>query len=146
MYWRREFTILLILTSSELSPSAMGLTNAARSSSNVCSAQRRTPRSSTEEARWRLISSFSYKLFFLTDPPCFQIRNEKNLLSQLGPISHRKSLETKQSKHCGFCIYIFDKSFDQSKSIVRLVRTEKMVLSGLVFARKIARMILIQNI
>ena len=54
--------------------------------------------------------------------------------------------ETRQSKHCGFCIYIFDKSFDQSKSIVRLVRTEKMVLSGLVFARKIARMILIQNI
>ena len=144
MYWRREFTILLILTSSELSPSAMGLTNAARSSSNVCSAQRRTPRSSTEEARWRLISSFSYKLFFLTDPPCFQIRNEKNLLSQLGPISHRKSLETKQSKHCGFCIYIFDNSF-QSKSMVRLVKAEKMVLSGLVFTRKIARMILIQN-
>ena len=33
-----------------------------------------------------------------------------------------------------------------SKSMVRLVRAEKMVLSGLVFARKIARMILIQNI
>ena len=64
LYWRREFTILLILTSSELSPSVMELANAARSSSNVCSAQRRTPRSSTEEARWRLISSFSYKLFF----------------------------------------------------------------------------------
>ena len=30
--------------------------------------------------------------------------------------------------------------------MVRLVRVEKMVLSGLVFARKIARMILIQNI
>ena len=30
--------------------------------------------------------------------------------------------------------------------MVRLVRWEKMVLSGLVFARKIARMILIQNI
>ena len=29
--------------------------------------------------------------------------------------------------------------------MVRLVRVEKMVLSGLVFARKIARMILIQN-
>ena len=29
--------------------------------------------------------------------------------------------------------------------MVRLVRAEKMVLSGLVFARKIARMILIQN-
>ena len=40
----------------------------------------------------------------------------------------------------------FDNSFDQSKSTVRLVRAEKMVLSGLVFARKIARMILIQNI
>ena len=143
MYWRREFTILLILTSSELSPSDMELANAARSSSNVCSEQSRTPRSSTEEARWRLISSFSYKLFFLTDPPCFQNRNEKNLLSQLGPISHRKSLETRQSKHCGFCIYIFDNS--KSKSMVRLVRAERMVLSGLVFARKIARMILIQS-
>ena len=30
--------------------------------------------------------------------------------------------------------------------MVRLVREEKMVLSGLVFARKIARMILNQNI
>ena len=30
--------------------------------------------------------------------------------------------------------------------MVRLVRAEKLVLSGLVFARKIARMILIQNI
>ena len=30
--------------------------------------------------------------------------------------------------------------------VVRLVMAEKMVLSGLVFARKIARMILIQNI
>ena len=30
--------------------------------------------------------------------------------------------------------------------MVRLVRAEKMVLSGLVFARKIARVILIQNI
>ena len=29
--------------------------------------------------------------------------------------------------------------------MVRLVRAEKMVLSGLVFARKIARMVLIQN-
>ena len=52
----------------------------------------------------------------------------------------------RQSKHCGICIYIFDNSFDQSKSMVRLVRAEKIVLSGLVFARKIARMILIQNI
>ena len=34
----------------------------------------------------------------------------------------------------------------KSKSMVRLIRAEKMVLSGLVFARKIARMILIQNI
>ena len=51
---------------------------------------------------------------------------------------------TRQSKHCGFSIYIFDNS--KSKSMVRLVRAEKLVLSGLVFARKIARMILIQNI
>ena len=49
---------------------------------------------------------------------------------------------TRQSKQCGFCIYIFD----QSKSKVRLVKAEKVVLTGLVFARKIARMILIQNI
>ena len=34
----------------------------------------------------------------------------------------------------------------KSESMVRLVRAEKMVLSGLVVARKIARMILIQNI
>ena len=40
----------------------------------------------------------------------------------------------------------FDNSFDQSKSMVRLARAERMVLSGLVFARKIARMILIQII
>ena len=48
---------------------------------------------------------------------------------------------TRQSKRCGFSIYIFDNS--KSKS---MVRSEKMALSGLVFARKIARMILIQNI
>ena len=48
---------------------------------------------------------------------------------------------TRQRKQCGFSIYIFDNS--KSKSMVRL---EKMALSGLVFARKIARMILIQNI
>ena len=48
---------------------------------------------------------------------------------------------TRQSNQCGFSIYIFDNS--NSKSKVRLVRAEKMVLSGLVYARKIARMILI---
>ena len=48
---------------------------------------------------------------------------------------------TRQSKQCGFSIYIFDNS--KSKS---MVKSEKMALSGLVFARKIARMILIQNI
>ena len=52
--------------------------------------------------------------------------------------------KTRQSNHCGFRIYIFDNS--KSKSMVRLVRAEKMVLAGLVFARKIARVILIQNI
>ena len=50
-------------------------------------------------------------------------------------------LRTRQSKQCGFIIYILDNS--ESKS---MVRSEKMALSGLVFARKIARMILIQNI
>ena len=53
----------------------------------------------------------------------------------------RKNMKTRQSKQCGFSIYIFDNS--KSKSMVRL---EKMALSGLVFARKIASMILIQNI
>ena len=48
---------------------------------------------------------------------------------------------TRQSKQCGFSIYIFDNS--KSKS---MVRSEKMALFGLVFARKISRMILIQNI
>ena len=38
---------------------------------------------------------------------------------------------TRQSKHCGFYIYIFDDSFDQSKSMVRLVWAEKMVWFGL---------------
>ena len=52
--------------------------------------------------------------------------------------------ETRQSKQCGFSIYTFDNL--KSKSMVRLIRAEKVVLSGLVFARKIARMILIQNI
>ena len=57
----------------------------------------------------------------------------------------RNIIVTRQSKHFGFSIYIFDNS--KSKSMmVRLVRAEMMVLSGLVFARKIARMILIQNI
>ena len=56
----------------------------------------------------------------------------------------RMVVVTRQSKQCGFSIYIFDNS--KSKSMVRLVRAEKMVLSGLVFTRKIARMILIQNI
>ena len=57
---------------------------------------------------------------------------------------NKSKMKPRQSKHCGFSIYIFDNS--KSKSMVRLVRAEKMVLSGLVFARKIARMILIQNI
>ena len=51
---------------------------------------------------------------------------------------------TRQSKQCGFIIYTFDNL--NSKSMVILVRAEKMVLSVLVFARKIARMILIQNV
>ena len=47
-------------------------------------------------------------------------------------IFRKTEKETRQSNHCGFCIYFFDNSFDQSKSMVRLVRAEKMVLSGLV--------------
>ena len=45
-------------------------------------------------------------------------------------------MKTRQSKQCRFDIYTFDNS--KSKSMVRLVRSEKMSLSGLVFARKIA--------
>ena len=67
-----------------------------------------------------------------------------HILPQVKVRHLQKEFRTRQSKHCGFSIYIFDNS--KSKSMVRLVRAEKMVLSGLVFARKIARMILIQNI
>ena len=70
---------------------------------------------------------------------------DRQLCSQaLGVSLHQIILITRQSKHCGFSIYIFDNS--KSKSMVRLVRAEKMVLSGLVFTRKIARMILDQNL
>ena len=61
-------------------------------------------------------------------------------------MSNGKIWKTRQSKHCGFSIYIFDNSKSKSMVTVRLVRAEKMVLSDLVFARKIARKILIQNI
>ena len=43
--------------------------------------------------------------------------------------SKTKPIRTRQSKQCGFSIYIFDDS--KSKSMVRLVRAEKMVLSVL---------------
>ena len=59
-------------------------------------------------------------------------------------INNNYNNKTRQSKQCGFSIYTFDNL--KSKSMVRLVREEKMVLSGLVFARRIARMILNQNI
>ena len=42
-------------------------------------------------------------------------------------------------------VIIQSQSRRKSKSMVRLVRAKKMVVCGLVFARKIARMILIQN-
>ena len=75
---------------------------------------------------------------FAVGPP-----DHLDLLTQLIPRRlYEIKFVTRQSKHCGFSIYIFD----NSKSMVRLVRAERMVLSGLVFARKIARMILIQNV
>ena len=64
--------------------------------------------------------------------------------SEIYVLRHRIKQKTKQRKQCGFSIYTFDNL--KSKSMVRLVRAEKTVLSGLVFARKIARMILNQNI
>ena len=77
---------------------------------------------------------------------CPKIAQNVSKIDKNSGTFHKKwhiSIQTRQSKHGGFCIYIFDNSLDQSKSMVRLVRAEKMVLSGLVFARKIARMILI---
>ena len=29
-------------------------------------------------------------------------------------------VNTRQNKHCGFCIYIFDNYFDQSKSMINM--------------------------
>ena len=54
-----------------------------------------------------------------------------------------KTEEKKDKVNTADSAFIF---FDNSKSVVRLVRAEEMVLFGLVIARKIARMILIQNI
>ena len=74
--------------------------------------------------------------------PCQVIRLSLFLLIKLK--SQNYFAVTRQSKHCGFSIHIFDNS--KSKSMVRLVRAEKMVLPCLVFTRKIARMISIQNV
>ena len=72
----------------------------------------------------------------------FKSRLQLSQLFSLLPECHSYFIfQTRQSKQCGFSIYIFDNS--KSKS---MVKSEKMPLSGLVFARKIARMILIQNI
>ena len=81
--------------------------------------------------------------------PClssFERTNEKLCRKRTIPpeSANRKIEGTRQSKQCGFSIYIFDNS--KSMVLVRLVRADKMVLSGLVFAWKIARMILIQNV
>ena len=74
-------------------------------------------------------------------PICFLFLS----VTRINPCLKQQRYEkTRHSKQCGFSIYTFDNL--KSKSMVRLVRAEKMVLSGLVFARKIARMILIQNI
>ena len=87
-------------------------------------------------------------LGFMVSAPRFKIQSYCPLFSlcwgRIRFTNHKKinyHTKTRQSKQCGFSIYIFDNS--KSKS---MVRSEKMALSGLVFARKIARMILIQNI
>ena len=86
--------------------------------------RRRKFRGNGERMRkWREIHSLHFLIFSLFSP----------FLS----ISY---IKTRQSKHCEICIYLFDNFFDQSKWMVRLVRAEKMVLSGLVFAKKITRM------
>ena len=87
---------------------------------------------------WNLKSFFDHCMVW---KPCIPL---DRCNSTLTICFFNNTTETRQSKHCGFSIYIFDNS--KSKSMVRLVRAEKMVLSSLVFARKIARMILIQNI
>ena len=78
----------------------------------------------------------------------FSTSSNRPTLKRIHEVWMHKTLQnnvwTRQSKQCGFSIYTLDNL--KSKSMVRLVRAEKMVLSGLVFARKIARMILIQNI
>ena len=87
------------------------------------------------------------ELFFISPESDHSIDWPRHWLMSLAMLSlvlRKVLMITRQSKHCGFSIYIFDNS--KSKSMVRLVRSENMVLSGLVFARKIARMISIQNI
>ena len=81
--------------------------------------------------------------FFAT---CYQNKTYTTTVSLAYVTQNQNKKKTRQSIHCEFCIYIFDNSFDHSKLMARLVRAEKMVLSGMVSARKIARMILIQNI
>ena len=71
------------------------------------------------------------------------LRRRKKIHGNFFTFLQKNITKTRQSKQCGFSIYTFDDL--KSKSKVRLVRAEKMVLSGLVFARKMARMILIQN-
>ena len=113
---------------------------AGRSSRETCPRRRLTRRPWTTRAQ----------TFFILSVPDFHIVLLFPFIEHVYWVKYgefkRKHLKTRQSKHCGFCIYIFDNSFDQSKSMVRLVKAEKMLLSGLVFARKIARMISIQNI
>ena len=106
--------------------------------------------------KWEVTAPWSYSW---SSPPSYPITRlwKENMHSTLLylPLALKMCVEyrtrqtrwmyqTRQSKQCRFSIYIFDNS--KSKSMVRLVRSEKMALSGLVFARKIARMILIQNI
>ena len=57
LYWRRFATTLVIFRSSESSKVDVESRKTARSPSKVCSEQRSTPRSSTEDARWRRMRS-----------------------------------------------------------------------------------------
>ena len=77
----------------------------------------------------------------LSVPFCFSLL--KDLSGSIRVEFQALGLKQNESKQCWFSIYIFDNS--KSKSMVRFVTAKKMVLCGLVFARKIARMILIQN-
>ena len=72
---------------------------------------------------------------------------EENIWRRIinGDVDDKQLVKQDKVNKADSAFYLLDNSFDLSKSMVKLVKAEKIVLSGLVFARKIARMILIQS-